>query len=185
MWPQTYLNPIPDALRKGIDIVRRDWCVLAKRAGDRVLDFILSGQPVDEVRSAIAHGECRFGIIVLFLHHQSRSYFCIIRVLFLHHQCAYLVVMETATVCIGIYVESSSPSMSMFSRSFLACNGFLRNNFARVQVVDQIHSYLKEVADDMQNDRIRLEEYTITKGLTKAPEEYSDAKSQPHVQVRV
>jgi len=54
-----------------------------------------------------------------------------------------------------------------------------------VQVVDQIHSYLKEVADDMQNDRIRLEEYTITKGLTKAPEEYSDAKSQPHVQVRL
>lgn len=49
--------------------------------------------------------------------------------------------------------------------------------------MDQIHSYLKEVADDMQNDRIKLEEYTITKGLTKAPEEYSDAKSQPHVQV--
>lgn len=45
----------PDAtLRKGIDIVRRDWCVLAKRAGDRVLDFILSGQPVDEVRQFAA-----------------------------------------------------------------------------------------------------------------------------------
>ena len=34
---------------KGLDIVRRDWCKLAKRAGDRVLDFILSGAPVDDV----------------------------------------------------------------------------------------------------------------------------------------
>lgn len=50
------------------------------------------------------------------------------------------------------------------------------------QVVNQIHNYLREVADDMKNDRILLDEYTITKGLTKAPEEYSDAKTQPHVQ---
>jgi hypothetical protein len=29
----------------------------------------------------------------------------------------------------------------------------------------------------------QLEEFIITKGLTKAPEEYSDGKTQPHVQV--
>jgi hypothetical protein len=104
-------------------------------------------------------------------------------VLFLHHQRAHLVVMETATVGLGIHVESGSPPLLCFHAHFGVWLRFLRNNVARVQVVDQIHSYLKEVADDMQNDRIRLEEYTITKGLTKAPEEYSDAKSQPHVQV--
>lgn len=42
--------------RKGIDIVRRDWCKLAKRAGDRILDFILSGEPVDEVRESLFEG---------------------------------------------------------------------------------------------------------------------------------
>ncbi len=35
--------------KKGLDIVRRDWCKLAKRAGDRILDFILSGESVDTV----------------------------------------------------------------------------------------------------------------------------------------
>jgi DNA polymerase alpha subunit A len=29
--------------KKGLDIVRRDWCHLARRAGDKILDFILSG----------------------------------------------------------------------------------------------------------------------------------------------
>lgn len=84
--------------RKGLDIVRRDWCILAKRVGDTVLDFILSGDPVDEV-------------------------------------------------------------------------------------VDRIHSFLRQTADDMENNRLQLKEFIITKGLTKEPEEYSDGKTQAHVQV--
>ena len=85
-------------VRKGLDIVRRDWCVLAKRVGDKVLDFILSGDPVDDV-------------------------------------------------------------------------------------VNNVHSFLRSIHDDMQANRLPLSEFVITKGLTKGPEEYSDAKSQPHVQV--
>ena len=84
--------------RKGLDIVRRDWCALAKRVGDKILDFILSGEAVDEV-------------------------------------------------------------------------------------VNNIHQFLRSVADDMENDRLQLSEFIITKGLTKEPEEYSDGKTQAHVQV--
>jgi DNA polymerase elongation subunit (family B) len=36
----------------------------------------------------------------------------------------------------------------------------------------------------MRNGQIELEKYIITKSLTKAPEDYPDAKNQPHVQVR-
>jgi len=85
-------------VRKGLDIVRRDWCVLAKRVGDKILDFILSGEAVDEV-------------------------------------------------------------------------------------VEKIHGFLRQTADDIEHNRLPLAEFIITKGLTKGPEEYSDAKSQPHVQV--
>ena len=38
---------------KGLDIVRRDWCPLAKDAGNRALDAILGGGPADDVVAAI------------------------------------------------------------------------------------------------------------------------------------
>jgi len=37
----------------------------------------------------------------------------------------------------------------------------------------------------MQNGEIALEKYVITKSLTKAPQDYPDAKNQPHVQVKI
>jgi len=38
---------------KGLDLVRRDWCVLSKRLGKAVLDIILSGHDREEVVDAI------------------------------------------------------------------------------------------------------------------------------------
>jgi DNA polymerase alpha subunit A len=38
---------------KGLDIVRRDWCPLARQIGERVLDEILSGQSYDVVLTNI------------------------------------------------------------------------------------------------------------------------------------
>lgn len=40
-----------------------------------------------------------------------------------------------------------------------------------------------QVQEDMRNGLIALEKYVITKSLTKPPEAYPDAKSQPHVEV--
>ncbi|GKB44965.1 DNA polymerase alpha catalytic subunit, partial [Tanacetum coccineum] len=39
------------------------------------------------------------------------------------------------------------------------------------------------VQEDMRNGQIALEKYIITKSLTKPPEAYPDARSQPHVEV--
>ncbi|XAR73998.1 DNA-directed DNA polymerase [Bertholletia excelsa] len=50
-------------------------------------------------------------------------------------------------------------------------------------VVESIHSALMKVQEDMRNGQIALEKYVITKTLTKPPEAYPDAKSQPHVEV--
>ena len=45
-----------------------------------------------------------------------------------------------------------------------------------------MNSY-KQVQEDMRNGQIALEKYIITKSLTKPPEAYPDARSQPHVEV--
>ncbi|KAL6614103.1 hypothetical protein ACP70R_036373 [Stipagrostis hirtigluma subsp. patula] len=50
-------------------------------------------------------------------------------------------------------------------------------------VVESIHSSLVQVQEQMRSGQIELEKYVITKSLTKAPEDYPDAKNQPHVQV--
>ncbi|XP_028403714.1 DNA polymerase alpha catalytic subunit-like [Dendronephthya gigantea] len=83
---------------KGLDIVRRDWCQLAKDAGNYVLDQILSA----EVRDTI---------------------------------------------------------------------------------VENIADYLGKVGKDVQGGSLSLEKFVINKQLTKAPNEYPDKKSLPHVHV--
>ncbi|KAL8044514.1 hypothetical protein ABFX02_08G049900 [Erythranthe guttata] len=50
-------------------------------------------------------------------------------------------------------------------------------------VVEEIHKSLMKVQEEMRNGQIPLEKYVITKTLTKPPEAYPDARSQPHVEV--
>lgn len=50
-------------------------------------------------------------------------------------------------------------------------------------VVESIHNSLVQVQAQMKSGEIELEKYIITKSLMKAPEDYPDAKNQPHVQV--
>ncbi|KAM7510391.1 hypothetical protein LguiB_009266 [Lonicera macranthoides] len=50
-------------------------------------------------------------------------------------------------------------------------------------VVESIHTSLMKVQEEMRNGQIALEKYVITKSLTKPPEAYPDAKTQPHVEV--
>lgn len=83
---------------KGLDIVRRDWCGLAKGMGEAILDQVLS------------------------------------------------------------------------------CEG-------KEEAVNWIHTYLGERCTEMDADQVPHEKYIITKGLTKAPQDYPDAKNQAHVQV--
>jgi DNA polymerase alpha subunit A len=83
---------------KGLDIVRRDWCKLAKEMGHKVLDKVLAREGLEES-------------------------------------------------------------------------------------VQWVHDYVTEQTKLMDEKQIPLEKYAITKGLTKDPKDYPDAKNQPHVQV--
>eukprot|EP00434_Breviolum_minutum_P021606 symbB.v1.2.019071.t1/scaffold1542.1/size112718/6 len=49
--------------------------------------------------------------------------------------------------------------------------------------VDWIHEYLVEKCKEMDDGKVNIEKFIITKGLTKDPKDYPDAKNQPHVQV--
>eukprot|EP00932_Pfiesteria_piscicida_P003645 SRR837773.1355.p1 GENE.SRR837773.1355~~SRR837773.1355.p1 ORF type:complete len:761 (+),score=382.37 SRR837773.1355:765-3047(+) len=83
---------------KGLDIVRRDWCELAKSIGEQILMKVLSGEGKEEA-------------------------------------------------------------------------------------VNWTHNFLQECAQEMDEGKVDLKRYIITKGLTKDPKDYPDAKNQPHVQV--
>jgi len=49
--------------------------------------------------------------------------------------------------------------------------------------VNLIHQMLTEKGREIDDHKVPLDRYVITKGLTKAPADYPDAKHQPHVQV--
>eukprot|EP00448_Togula_jolla_P023098 CAMPEP_0170591232 /NCGR_PEP_ID=MMETSP0224-20130122/12293_1 /TAXON_ID=285029 /ORGANISM="Togula jolla, Strain CCCM 725" /LENGTH=1396 /DNA_ID=CAMNT_0010915081 /DNA_START=104 /DNA_END=4294 /DNA_ORIENTATION=- len=51
------------------------------------------------------------------------------------------------------------------------------------EMVEYIHQLMTEKGQEMDEGKVPLEMYIITKGLTKAPGDYPDAKNQPHVQV--
>ncbi|EFC50634.1 DNA polymerase alpha catalytic subunit [Naegleria gruberi] len=51
------------------------------------------------------------------------------------------------------------------------------------EIVANIHTHLREIADDVRNNRVPLEQYILTTALTKEPEQYTDAINHPHVQV--
>ncbi|EIN03911.1 DNA polymerase alpha catalytic subunit [Punctularia strigosozonata HHB-11173 SS5] len=50
-------------------------------------------------------------------------------------------------------------------------------------VVEQIHDYLTTIGQNVREGKIKLDDFIVFKRLGKNPEDYPDAKSQPHVQV--
>ncbi|KAA3674009.1 DNA polymerase alpha subunit A [Paragonimus westermani] len=50
-------------------------------------------------------------------------------------------------------------------------------------VLERIHTDLAETAEKVREGKLPLSDFIITKMLTKSPEEYTDAKSLPHVLV--
>lgn len=53
----------------------------------------------------------------------------------------------------------------------------------REDVVLNLNEYLSDIGEKMKNNGITLDQFIITKQLTKAISEYSDIKGQPHVAV--
>ncbi|KAF8064215.1 DNA polymerase family B-domain-containing protein [Lyophyllum atratum] len=54
---------------------------------------------------------------------------------------------------------------------------------ATENVVENIHEYLRVISENVRGGKTKVEDFIIFKRLGKAPEDYPDAKSQPHVQV--
>jgi hypothetical protein len=54
----------------------------------------------------------------------------------------------------------------------------------KADVVEAVHEQLRLVARQLAAGDLPLRAFVITKQLTKRPEDYPDAKAQPHVQVR-
>eukprot|EP00698_Gefionella_okellyi_P007248 TRINITY_DN1759_c3_g1_i1.p1 TRINITY_DN1759_c3_g1~~TRINITY_DN1759_c3_g1_i1.p1 ORF type:complete len:1451 (-),score=432.17 TRINITY_DN1759_c3_g1_i1:59-4213(-) len=54
---------------------------------------------------------------------------------------------------------------------------------AREDAVSEIHAHLREVAARIRNGEVPINKFIITKSLTKNPEDYPDAHTQPHVKV--
>ena len=51
----------------------------------------------------------------------------------------------------------------------------------REQIVMVLNNYLSDIGTKMKEGALNLSLYVITKQLTRAPSEYSDFKSLPHV----
>ncbi|PPQ85267.1 hypothetical protein CVT25_010040 [Psilocybe cyanescens] len=54
---------------------------------------------------------------------------------------------------------------------------------ATENVVENIHEYLTNIGESIRSGSIKIDDYIVNKRLGKNPEDYPDAKSQPHVQV--
>ncbi|KIJ65181.1 hypothetical protein HYDPIDRAFT_27902 [Hydnomerulius pinastri MD-312] len=50
-------------------------------------------------------------------------------------------------------------------------------------VVENIHEYLATMSSNVRTGKVKMDDFIIHKRLGKNPEDYPDAKSQPHVQV--
>lgn len=50
-------------------------------------------------------------------------------------------------------------------------------------MVEHVHDYLESIGKRVRAGEIDLDQYIILKRLGKNPQDYPDAKSQPHVQV--
>ncbi|KAJ7282017.1 DNA polymerase family B-domain-containing protein [Mycena rebaudengoi] len=54
---------------------------------------------------------------------------------------------------------------------------------ATEDVVQNVHDYLTTIGQNVREGKVKVEDFTVFKRLGKNPEDYPDAKSQPHVQV--
>ena len=66
----------------------------------------------------------------------------------------------------------------------VALHEILTANRPADDAAEAIHELLRAVAAKVASGGVALEQFVLSKQLTKRPEEYPDAKAQAHVQVR-
>lgn len=174
---------------KGLDMVRRDWSTLSKDTGNYVLQQILSGararqggvhegsegcacRPVRRLQAACGrpmllrclHGACSGGRRIFPKH--TVSLMCVITSR----------VMDCVCPCFPCHRTNLTHVLCKPAPA--ACAGQ-----PKADVVEAVHEKLRSVAAALSAGELPLSAFVITKQLTKRPEDYPDAKGQPHVQV--
>ena len=61
--------------------------------------------------------------------------------------------------------------------------GEILSTQTREVIVENIHSRLREIGQNVEAGQISVDKFVITKSLTKNPDDYPDKNSLPHVQV--
>jgi DNA polymerase elongation subunit (family B) len=54
---------------------------------------------------------------------------------------------------------------------------------ARETVVESIHEHLRGLAAAMREGHVPIAQFVITKSISKQPQDYPNAKNEPHLQV--
>ncbi len=151
---------------KGLDLVRRDWCVISRELGGLVLDLILSGKDKEEVAWR-APGVGRQGVVLAVRARGGRS---------VDGTAPHARDRSLPRADLG--APADCPPLSPPGVRVRCMDAH-----AVLQVVDGIHALLTAFAVDARAGKVGLEKFVITKGLNKAPKDYPDAKGQPHLQV--
>ena len=89
----------------------------------------------------------------------------------------------------SVKIDKEIKGLDMVRRDWCAlskeCGEFCLNQILsgkeREVVVQSIEEYLRQSSQDMRDEKLPLEKFIITKGLSKHPNDYPDAKSLPHV----
>jgi len=72
-------------------------------------------------------------------------------------------------------------TLSINASNFILDQLFSDND--REDSIEKIYNYLQTLSEDIKSDKYLPENFIINKSLSKNPEDYPDAKPQPHVQV--
>ena len=160
-------------------MVRRDWSPLSKDCGNFALDAILSGRPREDVVDAI-HAKL----------HEVISSSHLVGVASCRRKCLMQIPKHGAGHEYGNAAACITPMDSDGKqRSEHWCHAGRKGRLLGgtclwgVGFRVQSPSRAQQVREKLAAGAVPLGKFVITKQLTRRPEEYPDAKSQPHVQV--
>jgi len=156
--------------QKGLDIVRRDWCPLSKDVGNFALAQILSGRPAEDVVLAIHNQLMEVRVT---LAGSKRRVACWSAIAF--EWCPGNLDMCLRLLCLhAVHLHRANYS-TCDRRAVCSSDAAIRYGLNVLRA--------SQVKEKVAAGQVPMAKYIITKQLTKRPEDYPDAKNQPHVQV--
>jgi DNA polymerase alpha subunit A len=79
------------------------------------------------------------------------------------------------TVCYVVHLRTQETGKFVLER--------ILSGEARETVVESIHEHLRGLAAAMREGHVPIAQFVITKSISKQPQDYPNAKNEPHLQV--